>query len=78
MIAAKGTPVTFTTATCDSLVDSAMQVRNPAGVKFCNDNSAGAYKALVVTPTTSSNLTNVFSIILAPRSSPAADLGDAP
>ena len=73
VIAAKGTPVTFTTAGSDSLVDTVMQVRLPNGVtKVCDDDSGGDRKARVITSTTQANLTNNYSIIVAPRSSSAA------
>lgn len=72
IIAAKGTPVTFSTASSDALVDTVLQVRNPAGVKTCDDNTGGLYKALVVSPTTSSSQTNLYQIIVAPRSVPAS------
>jgi hypothetical protein len=72
IIAAKGTPVTFTTASSDSLVDTVLQVRNPAGVKTCDDSTGGLYKALVVSPTTSSSQTNLYQIIVAPRSGSAS------
>ncbi len=73
IIAAKGTPVTFTTAGSDSLVDTVIQVRLPNGVtKVCDDDSGGDRKARVITSTTQANLTNNYSIIVAPRSSSAA------
>jgi hypothetical protein len=71
IIAAKGTPVTFTTAGSDSLVDTVIQVRLPNGVtKVCD--SGGDRKARVITSTTQANLTNNYSIIVAPRSGSAA------
>lgn len=72
IIAAKGTPVTFSSASSDALVDTVLQVRNPAGQKTCDDSTGGLYKALVVSPTTSSSQTNLYQIIIAPRSGPAS------
>lgn len=72
VIAPKGTPATFTTADSDVSVDTVLQVRNATGMTIADDNSAGAYKSKVVETTIAANRTNAFSMVIAPRSGPAA------
>lgn len=72
VIAPKGTPVTFTTADSDVSADTVLQVRNVTGMTIADDNSAGAYKSKVVETTIAANMTNAFSMVIAPRSAPAA------
>lgn len=72
VIAAKGTPVTFTTADSDLTVDTVLQVRNATGIATSDNLGAGSYKSKVLETTIASSMTNVFSMIVAPKASPPA------
>lgn len=72
VIAPVATTVTFSSSQSDALVDTVLQIRNAALQTVCDDNSAANYKSIVLRQTTAANLTNSYSIVIAPKTNPPA------